>query len=283
MNRFGTRLQTNWDRRAAGNFVFGGTGSGLLFLGALGVGGLAPAALLLPALLLVGLGLSLVWAELGRPLRALHVFFHPQTSWMTREAVVAVVLFALGGLALLLGSRILVTLTGLAGLAFLFCQGRILFAAKGIPAWRAPLAPWLVIASGLTEGAALAGILAVLGFGSGTGVAGVLLVLLLVRAGLWVVYRGGLLGAGVPATTRAVLDALNLPLQLAAHTLPALLLLTALASPGLQPGALLLGGLLALAGGWYLKYSLVTRAAQVQGFDLGPLFSGSTPPRLPLA
>ncbi|HEY5719492.1 MAG TPA: DmsC/YnfH family molybdoenzyme membrane anchor subunit [Gammaproteobacteria bacterium] len=276
-------MQTNWDWRAAGNFVFGGAGSGLLFVGALGVGGLASPALLLPALLLVGLGLSLVWAELGRPLRALNVFFHPHTSWMTREAVVATALFLLGVLALLFASAAMLWLAGLAGFAFLFCQGRILHAAKGIPAWRAPLTPWLIVATGLTEGAALAGILAALGLGSGAGAAAVLLVLLLVRALLWAAYRRRVGDAAAPPATRAVLDGLNLPLQLAGHLVPALLLLAALASPGLQPAALLLGGLLALAAGWYLKYSLVTRAAQVQGFELGPLFTGGTSPRLPLA
>ena len=34
MNRFGSTLQTTWDWRAAGNFMFGGTGGALVFMAA---------------------------------------------------------------------------------------------------------------------------------------------------------------------------------------------------------------------------------------------------------
>ncbi|MFP5465862.1 MAG: hypothetical protein ACLGHR_14000, partial [Gammaproteobacteria bacterium] len=47
------------------------------------------AALLLLGLALVGAGLVCVWLEIGRPLRALHVFVTPRTSWMSREAFTA--------------------------------------------------------------------------------------------------------------------------------------------------------------------------------------------------
>ena len=39
------------------------------------------------ALALVAAGLGAVWLEIGRPLRAIHVFFNPCTSWMTREVL----------------------------------------------------------------------------------------------------------------------------------------------------------------------------------------------------
>src|SRR5690606_13614655 len=90
--------QTLWDARAALNFMLGGTGSGLMV-----------AALFFPsreafligtALVLVAGGLGAVWLEIGRKLRAVHVFFNPFTSWMSREALAAVVLFGLGILAL---------------------------------------------------------------------------------------------------------------------------------------------------------------------------------------
>ena len=89
--------QAHWDWRAAGNFVCGGAGSGLLAFTALsGARGPAAMLLLLGGLSLVGLGLLCVWLEIGRPLRALHVFFNPRTSWMTREGFVALLLFAAG-------------------------------------------------------------------------------------------------------------------------------------------------------------------------------------------
>ena len=79
--------QKNWDWRAAGNFIGGGAGSGLIVFTALsGAQGLALTAAHAGGLALIGCGLLCVWLEIGRPLRALHVFFNPRTSWMTREA-----------------------------------------------------------------------------------------------------------------------------------------------------------------------------------------------------
>ena len=53
----------------------------------------------LAGLALVALGLIAVWLEIGRPLRALNVLFHLRRSWMSREALAAVLLFPLGLLA----------------------------------------------------------------------------------------------------------------------------------------------------------------------------------------
>ena len=147
--------QTQWDWRAAGNFVCGGAGGGLIAFAAMsGAQGPVLAVLLLGGLALVGTGLVCVWLEIGRPLRALHVFFNPRTSWMTRE----------GFAALLLMPVVLAAAAGLPGfdwlaavlaLAFVYCQGRILKAAKGIPAWREPLIVPLLVFTGLAEGGGL--------------------------------------------------------------------------------------------------------------------------------
>src|SRR5208282_142048 len=97
------RLQRSWDSRAACNFIGGGSGTGLLLAAALAfaAGGSYFIAGSL-AIALIGFGLSMVWLEIGRPLRALNVFFHPQTSWMSREAILALPILALGALAVLL-------------------------------------------------------------------------------------------------------------------------------------------------------------------------------------
>ena len=91
MSRVQPYLQTNWDWRAAGNFIGGGTGAGLIFASVWCWFAGFPFWLLSGfALIFIGFGLLCVWAEIGKPLRAIHVFFHPSTSWMTREAIVAI-------------------------------------------------------------------------------------------------------------------------------------------------------------------------------------------------
>ena len=150
------RQQHNWDWRAAANFIAGGAGGGLLLFNALVSvePGLIRAAILL-GLMLIGGGLTCVWFEIGRPWRALNVYRHFGTSWMTREAFVALVLFPVGALALLTLQPQLVMLSGILGLVFLYSQARILAANKGIPAWRHPASAALMLATGLAEGAAL--------------------------------------------------------------------------------------------------------------------------------
>ena len=68
--------QTNWDFRAALNFIFGGAGAGLLVIAAFsGLSGDALRAELLFGMALIGAGFGSGWFEIGRPLRALKVGF----------------------------------------------------------------------------------------------------------------------------------------------------------------------------------------------------------------
>ncbi|WP_152619675.1 polysulfide reductase NrfD family protein [Paramagnetospirillum magnetotacticum] len=206
MRQFATaKRQGFWDLRAAGNFIGGGTGSGLLLVGsAASLAGLDATLPLLAGAAFVMAGLSLVWLEIGKPWRALNVFFHPQTSWMTREGILA------GPLALCtLGfvvtghSALLFPILVLAG-GFLFCQARILKASRGIPAWKQPEIVGFIIATGLAEGTG-----AFLLLGNSTtlwlvtaAAAG------LAREGAWRTYRQGLIRSKAPAGT---LDCLASP------------------------------------------------------------------------
>lgn len=258
------RLQSNWDWRAAGNFIGGGSGSGLLVLGfAAGLGGdLSPGIITLAGGALISLGLGCVWLEIGKPWRALNVFFHPQTSWMTREGVVALALYAVAGAAVLSDAAALVGLMALIACGFAYCQGRILTAAKGIPAWREGSILPLILATAAAEGAGLALVLAWLTGAAVPWLAQGLLALLAIRYLVWRSYLGRLEAGKAPARTVAVAKGLDLPLGLAGHLLPVLLVLTGLA------WAVALAGLLALLGGWWLKVVLVTRMALTQGFAL---------------
>ena len=232
----GGRQQRHWDARAALNFMLGGSGAGLMVAAAF----VKPASPWMAglALALVAAGLFAVWMEIGRKLRALHVLFNPFTSWMTREAFVALLFFPLG-LGVIFEPRALPA-AALAAFAFLYCQARILRAAKGIPAWRAPEVVPLIVATGLAEGAGLAALFSQQGL-----VAALLAAAVLARYAARKRYRAA---------------ALEL------HGTAAVLALIALGF--VVPELLLAAGLVALAGGWWLKFTLVTRAASTQGLVL---------------
>jgi phenylacetyl-CoA:acceptor oxidoreductase subunit 2 len=264
--------QKQWDWRAAGNIICGGAGSGLVVATALsGAQGVAGALLMLAGLGLVGTGLLCVWFEIGRPWRALNVFLHPQRSWMSREAIVAVPLMA-SGLAALAWPPMAWLAAALA-LAYVYCQSRILQAARGIPSWRAPMVVPLIVVSGLTEGLGLLVFVAALLSDIPLAPALLLGILILARFALWVGYRQGL-GVAVPAAARAALDDAGRWLRLAGMWVPLLGLAIAVLG-GLSPPAraplLALAGLSAAAAGVWLKFVLITRAGFNQGFALQKL------------
>jgi len=260
--------QTNWDWRAALNFICGGTGTGLLIAAAL-YGGAAYPWLALAALAFVGFGLFWVWMEIGKPWRAINVFIHPHTSWMTRESIVAGPLFLAALAAAWTGAAWLVALAALLAAAFLYCQGRILKASKGIPAWREPAVVPLVIATGLTEGVGLAtAALAATGSMAGRAPVIALIALLVAREIAWRVYRSALARGGAPKGALDALRRMHLPFSVAGNWVPALLLLAALPAHGGAGALALIAGVAAAVFGWYAKFTVVARAAFNQGFAL---------------
>lgn len=260
--------QTNWDFRAAFNFMFGGAGSGLLVLAAFsGLAGRALAAELLLGMALIGAGLVSVWFEIGRPLRALHVGFNPFTSWMTRESFAAGAVFALGLAAAWFGSAALAQACAVVALVFAYCQGRLLQGAKGIPAWRVPALIWLIFTTALAEGAGLFLALAALFDTPARGVLGYFSLALIARGLAWSTYRGSVAkGAARPAL--AALDRAGKVLIQFGTIAPLALLLLGLFAGDSARVASLLAGVAALATGLQFKFVLVTRAGYNQGFAL---------------
>lgn len=234
-------LQRHWDARAAANFMLGGAGSGLM-IAALFVAD--PAVPVILSLALIAGGLAAVWLETGRKLRALHVFFNPFTSWMTRESFAAVVLFALGISFVLTREPLLLYAAALAAFAFLYCQARILRASKGIPAWRAPQVVLLIVLTGLAEGTGIA-----LLFSSERFLLMLFALAVIARVIAWWRYRAAV-------TT----GALEVPGKVLVWIGTVAALALVLAPP--------LAGLAALAAGGWLKFALVTRASFNQGFSL---------------
>jgi len=262
--------QTSWDVRAAGNFTCGGMGTGLIVLAALsGATGSALTGLMLAGLALVGLGLFCVFLETGRPLRAVNVLFNPRTSWMSREAITAALLFA-AGIAAAAGIAPFAWVAAVLALFFVYCQARMLQAAKGIPAWREPLLVPLVVATGLAEGGGLF-LVAVPFTGIATpGLLATVGVLAIARLLVWQAYRRRLAG-GIARDAARALDRAGAVLQWVGTAVPvALIALSALPGASLPAGAVVAGLGLAVAGA-YLKFTLVTRAAFNQGFALAHL------------
>ena len=282
MNVVEPTLQTNWDWRAAGNFNGGGSGSGLMIVSPVAfIAGLPYWPLAFTAMVLVGCGLLFVWAEIGRPWRAINVYFNPQTSWMTRESIVSLPFFAFGLLAVALdffafGSEpvrgLAVGVAALIGAGYLYCQTRILFASKGIPAWRHPALKGVIASSGLAEGA---GVVVLVGpfVAAPTVTLAVLLVLLVALRGVaWRHYLVRLRADGAPREALKALDDANPGLLWGAHGAPALLALLALLAlafgVGFSAWLLALAGLMTVLGGWWLKFVVITKASFNQGFAL---------------
>lgn len=265
-DRMPPRRQTNWDVRAAANFICGGAGGGLLFATALAsVHGEDLRALVVLALALIGMGLLAVWLEIGRPLRALNVYLNGPTSWMTREAMTAPFLFASGAAAVLFSWQAAFWIAGLLGLVYVYCQARMLQANKGIPAWRPASCIGMIVATGLAEAAGLLCASAL--YWPGLASFGVLLaVLVAVRFLAWRKYLASLRSAGVPIGTSKALNAIDVRFVWIGHAVPAVLGVAA-GLGGFPLLAALAGVLAAAAGGWF-KYTLVCRAAFTQGFAL---------------
>lgn len=245
-------LQRHWDARAAANFMCGGTGAGLIILSTLS-GNAGQVAL---GLVLIGVGLSAVWLEIGRKLRAINVFFNPFTSWMTRESFAAALVFGSGLMYLIFKDPPYLYGCAAAALAFLWCQARILHGAKGIPAWRAPQIVPLIVFTGLAEGAGLA-----LLFSAADPLLAALALAVVARAVAWRYYRAAVKSEALGPAGDWLLwlgTAAALGAALAAYFFP-------VAAP--------LAGVAAFVPGWRLKLAIVTRAAFNQGFSL---------PRLPV-
>ena len=265
--------QTSWDARAAGNFVCGGAGSGLVVVATLADGAdAALPALTLAGLALVALGLFSVSLELGRPLRAFNVIRNPRTSWMAREAWTAALLFP-AGLAAAWSVPAMNGVAAALAIAFVYCQARLLQAAKGIPAWRERRLVALVVTTGLAVGAGLFFATAPWHGAATLELLNLLGVLLLARVLVWLWYRRRLSDIAAYGAL-AALDRAGRMLQIVGTVLP--LLVIAAIGLGAFEGeasewAAAAAGVFATAAGAYLKYTLITGAGFNQGFALAHL------------
>ncbi len=275
-----SRLQGFWDARAACNFIGGGTGTGTLLWAAIGLyAGLPyfPAALI--GLFFVAAGLFMVWLEIGKPWRAFNLFFRPQTSWMTREGIISLPLFATGALAVLFDMQdrlglelpspiIPAALAAVLGLAFLYCQVQIIHSAKGLPAWSQVRILPLLGVSGLTEGFGVY-LVVIAYFGELPPLLPIgCAALILARAAAWYLYLSGLKRSKAPESTMLALQSLSPGFVTVGHALPVVCLALGFIAPGMALPLAALAGITATLGGWFLKVNLVTKAAYIPKFGI---------------
>jgi phenylacetyl-CoA:acceptor oxidoreductase subunit 2 len=190
---------------------------------------------------------------------------------MTRELYAVAVFYPLVLANLLWPSAILSLLSGALALVFLWCQAKILHKARGIPAWRVPLMPWMLLATGLLEGTGLLALL--LAWMKGLGQPGILvpvagLALTVLNAALWIAYRRTAKEEGIVPLARRVIGENSLTLHLVGHALPALMFLLAIVNPALMQVYLGVAGVAAIAGGAFWKFMIIVRAGYQQGFAL---------------
>jgi len=286
------RRQQFWDWKGATNFILGGMGSGLIVVSWIGLLLGQVNLNFLPVInafgaAVMGLGLLTLLFKIGRPFRILNALRRPQSSWMSREIYLAMVFFPAVGLDFLpwllgvsvLGPQGLTFLHGVIGVcggAFLFAQARILFAAKGIPAWRAPLIPWMLIATGLFEG------IGVLALAQAAFPAAFVNPAYLLSVGsflaadnfiLWQTYRIKAKDFGIGPLAQKEFKSVSLLLVLIGHVVPWALLTILQVMPELNVSAsFAIIGFATLFGGWLWKKTVLLNASYQQGFAL---------PRLP--
>ena len=161
---------------------------------------------------------------------------------------------------------VLAATAAILGLAFLYCQARILHASKGVPAWSEPALQPLIVITGVAEGLGLLLFLTALAAPPPVWAVPAAIIAVLARAGAWDYYRQRL-KTRAPAPAVAALDRISVPVHLLGHALPAALLVCVLLFPSTHALAAVAGLALAAVGAW-IKFAVVTRAAFTQGFSI---------------
>ncbi len=269
-------LQTFWDWRAAMNWCFGGTSSGLAVMATvfalLGwINADALPRVFVVAGVLMAIGLFFVFLKIGRKLRFWRAVSRPHTSWMSRELYVVLLFYPAVLASLITRHWLAYAITALAALAFLICQAKILHMARGIPAWRVPLVPWMIIATGLLEGFGLLLALGAMGAGmlpAGASLSVVGLGLVALNAWLWQAYRSSAKVDGVVPLSRKVIDEATPIVHGIAHVMPVVFFGLALLIPEIRGALLAAGGLTAVLGGAIWKFTVIVNAGYQQGFAL---------------
>ncbi|MCW5774747.1 MAG: hypothetical protein KIT16_24085, partial [Rhodospirillaceae bacterium] len=94
------------------------------------------------------------------------------------------------------------------------------------------------------------------------------LALVAINASLWIAYRKTAAEEGIVPLSRKVLAENSASLHLVGHVLPAVMFALSLINPPLAAVYLGVGGVAAIAGGAFWKFTVIVRAGYQQGFVL---------------
>lgn len=284
-------LQKFWDMRATANFFFGGMSSGFAIMAFVAylfgeISGRSLTLAYVGAAAVMSVGLFAVFLEIGRKSRAIFALKKISTSWMTREIWAAIAFFALVATDFVFNNFFLHVVTAVAAVAFLYCQARILHAARGIVAWRVAEIPVMLVTGGLLEGTGLLAIAnglypRLFTTSQVCAIAGI--ILCCVGFGLWATYASrarvlkdddfylDILENHFSRPTRNAINAVKWPVHVIGHLLPILAIVFGYLSKSQPQWLWIVGGGLAVVGGLIWKSTVITRASHQQGFTLPTL------------
>ena len=156
------KKQSIWKIEAAGHFFLGGVGTGFYMVYVLisfsAKQDFAYNWTFQPewlAVILVTAGLFCVALEAGKPFRALYVFNRPGSSWISREAFLAVLFIITCVFQLVLPHPFFQILGAIFAAWFLLSQGFILYFSCAIEPWNSRMVPPLFLISGIYAGCGL--------------------------------------------------------------------------------------------------------------------------------
>ena len=188
--------QDVWGWPAIAVFTLGGLGAGFYIMSAVeqlmraGSHSLSRPVLFAPlGILISAAGFIILVIEIGRPLRSIYVIRNIKSAWISRELI-----FFSGFACLVLlhntfPSSFLWMASVSMGGCFILSQGFIVFRSKGVEAWNVPVVPLLFLMSGLLSGYGGVLLLAALGYiPVSRKLVAMGVVLLFVRAAIWVIY-----------------------------------------------------------------------------------------------
>ena len=141
-------------------------------------------------LVLVSIGLSSSVFHLGKPLRAWRAFSQWRTSWLSREGVASIIVYAAAGVFLLsvyfewmLLLDVSAVMIAIASIGTVYCTAMIYASLRPVPAWRHPLViPGYFAFALLTGGLVCLGIYALVGDGTTLSVASIATMVLIAAA-----------------------------------------------------------------------------------------------------